>query len=311
MSRIIISSAMAALLVIGPFSGFASPADAKGKRELQIPKCARPLGVLAVVEPETKWWEQYGLGSPEAIIKFYVSESGCFKLVDRGRGMEAATRERALASAGVLRPRANIGKGQVRAADYVLIPDLLSSNSDSSANAIGGILGALTRGTVGIILGGLKFSRKTADVSLALINVRSSDSDIVVRGSGKNTDIGWGAGGSLAGSTGLAAVGAGGYTNTEVGKVIMTAYLDAYIKLVTQLGGLSSDPVANAPKAALVAASPVNMREGPTVKDPIVRLLSTGALVYPTGAEAQGWLEVEDEMQVKGWVSKLFLRPAQ
>ncbi len=37
---------------------------------------------------------------------------------------------------------------------------------------------------------------------------------------------------------GFAAAGAGGYQNTEIGQVIVLAYLDAYIKMVQQLGGL-------------------------------------------------------------------------
>jgi curli biogenesis system outer membrane secretion channel CsgG len=314
MTRHFVCTALAVAMATMPMMGFASNAYARErseKKHLEIPQCARPLGVLAVVEPETRWWEQYGLGSPEAIIKYYVSESGCFTLADRGRGMDAAARERALAAAGVLRPRANIGKGQVRAADYVLTPDLLSSNNNASGNAVGGILGTLIGGQAGAILGGLTFNNKTADVTLSLVNVRSAEADIIVRGSGKNMDIGWGAGAGVVGSTGLGAVAGGGYTNTEVGKVIMTAYLDAYIKLVNKLGGLPVNPAADAPKAAFTTTASVKMREGPSIRDPVVRSEAIGALLYPTGAEAQGWLEVEDEMQYKGWVSKLYLQPAK
>ena len=41
---------------------------------------------------------------------------------------------------------------------------------------------------------------------------------------------------------GFAAAGASGYQNTEIGQVIVLAYLDAYKKLVTQLGGVSAIP---------------------------------------------------------------------
>ena len=37
---------------------------------------------------------------------------------------------------------------------------------------------------------------------------------------------------------GFAAAGASGYQNTEIGQVIVLAYLDAYTKLVGQLGGI-------------------------------------------------------------------------
>ncbi|HEX6784143.1 MAG TPA: penicillin-binding protein activator LpoB, partial [Sphingomicrobium sp.] len=39
-----------------------------------------------------------------------------------------------------------------------------------------------------------------------------------------------------------------GYQNTEIGQVIVLAYLDAYKKLVAQLGGVS--PVPEAPPPA-------------------------------------------------------------
>lgn len=48
---------------------------------------------------------------------------------------------------------------------------------------------------------------------------------------------------------GFAAAGATGYENTEIGQVIVLAYLDAYIKLVTQLGGLSANAAVAAPPA--------------------------------------------------------------
>jgi curli biogenesis system outer membrane secretion channel CsgG len=306
------SAVSAGSLVLSALLSPVSPAFAgPSKHKLEIPHCARSLGVMSVVEPQTKWWEKYGLGSPEAVIKYYVSESGCFKLVDRGQGFEATQRERALAAAGVLRRHFNIGKGQVRAADYVLTPDLLSSNENSGGTAIAGIVGAFLPGAAGAVLGGLKFSSKTADVTLSLINVRSSDADIIVRGSAKNMDMGWAAGGGTVGESGLGALGAGGYTNTEVGKVIMTAYLDAYIKLVQQLGGLPADPVAAGPKQAYSATSLLKMHEGPSVKDRVVGSVAAGALLYPTGNEAQGWVEVQDEMDNKGWVPKSHLQLAK
>src|SRR5262245_26637876 len=55
----------------------------------QIPQCARPLGVLAIVEPENQWWRELSLGSPEAIIKVFVQNSRCFTIVNRGRSMQS------------------------------------------------------------------------------------------------------------------------------------------------------------------------------------------------------------------------------
>src|SRR2546426_6002811 len=47
----------------------------------------------SVAEPEQKWWVQYNLESPEALLKVYAAQSQCFTLVDRGRGLAAARSE--------------------------------------------------------------------------------------------------------------------------------------------------------------------------------------------------------------------------
>ena len=47
----------------------------------------------------------------------------------------------------------------------------------------------------------------------------------------------------------LQQIGATGYQNTEIGQIIVLAYLDAYTKLVTELGGLPANAAAAAPQA--------------------------------------------------------------
>src|SRR2546429_534927 len=89
----------------------------------QIPTCDKRIGTLAVTEPENKWWLAYNLESPEALIKVFVSQSKCFTLLDRGKGLAAAQQERALAGSGEMRGGSNVGKGQMKAAGYVLVPD--------------------------------------------------------------------------------------------------------------------------------------------------------------------------------------------
>ncbi|HEY2274033.1 MAG TPA: hypothetical protein VGH61_00890, partial [Steroidobacteraceae bacterium] len=103
----------------------------------QIPTCDKKIGTLAVTEPENKWWLQYNLDSPEALIKVFVSQSKCFTLLDRGKGLAAAEKERALASSGEMRGGSNIGKGQMKAADYVLVPDLVTKNNNSGGTNVG------------------------------------------------------------------------------------------------------------------------------------------------------------------------------
>src|SRR6187455_444536 len=59
----------------------------------QMPVCSRRLGTLAIVEPDNQWWREYNLGSPEAILKIFVQQSGCFGLVNRGGGMQSRAME--------------------------------------------------------------------------------------------------------------------------------------------------------------------------------------------------------------------------
>src|SRR5271168_5521385 len=140
-----------------------------------MPTCDKKIGTLAVTEPQVQnpWWTQMGLDSPAALIKVYVSESKCFTLVDRGKGLQAAQAERQLAASGEERQGSNIGKGQMKAADYVLVPDVVNQNRNASGTNVGGILGGLLPHGVGALVGGVSLKSKTADVVLTLTDVRS------------------------------------------------------------------------------------------------------------------------------------------
>ncbi len=129
--------------------------------------------------------------SPAALIKVYVSESGCLKLVDRGTGLQAAETERALAANGEERVGSNVGKGQMKAADYVLIPDIASRNGNAGGDRIGGILGGFLGHRIGALVGGIGLSKKTADVVLTLTDVRSTEQVALEQGHADKTDIGW------------------------------------------------------------------------------------------------------------------------
>ncbi|HXG82056.1 MAG TPA: CsgG/HfaB family protein [Sphingomicrobium sp.] len=215
----------------------------------QIPQCARPIGVLAIVEPETQWWRELNLGSPEAIIKVFVQQSRCFTIVNRGRSMQSRAMERAMAEQGELQSGSNMGKGQVKAADYFLEPNIVSANRNSGGGGLGaaaGALGGLFGGAgsfVGGIVGGINIKKGEANVTLSVVNARTTE-EYVVEGYARKKDISWGAGGGGGWWGGFAAVGGHGYQNTEIGQVIVLAYLDAYTKLVGQLGGIPATPAA-------------------------------------------------------------------
>lgn len=281
----------------------------------QIPKCNARKGTLSVVEPEDKWWHRYNLESPEALIKVFVAESKCFTLVDRGKGLEAAKRERELASTGEFRVNSNIGKGQMKAADYVLVPDLINRNEKASGNNIGGLVGGLLPKIGGnsgaaAALGGVNINSKTADVALTLTDVRSTEQVAFAQGHAKKTNVGWTGGGvGFAGL--LVAGGASGYSNTEIGQVVATAYLNAFTDLVGEVNNMAHDAEIDNEMQAVTMAKPGRMYASPDLKSEIVRDLDPGTMLYPTGEKEQVFWRVSDELGNEGWVPSTLFKLAR
>jgi hypothetical protein len=288
----------------------ANPMVTNTKREhdakvAEIPKCARKLGTISVVEPEgsVHWWTQQQLPSPTKLVKVFVNKSGCFTLLDRGMGLGAAMRERELAAGGQLRGGANVGKGQVKAADYVMVPDLVSANRDAGGAGLGALAQGLLGGKAGALAGSLNLSSKTADVVLTVTDVRSSEQVAMVEGHGEKNDLTIGAKGKLWGNDAAGAAGVGGYANTTVGQVITMAYLDAYTKLVDELGGLPGSASAASSRQTGTMRVGAKMFATSSGAGKIVRSLDPGMTVYPTGDKVGVIWEVEDEHGNRGWVS--------
>jgi curli biogenesis system outer membrane secretion channel CsgG len=240
----------AAAMAASPAFAKSSGRKAQERGMEEIPVCTKKLGTIAVVEPDNNWWQALGLGSPEAIIKLFVMRSGCFGLVDRNKGLASRNIERALADNGELQPGSNIGRGQVKAADYFIVPDIVSQNSNSGGTNVGGVLGGfLGNSTIGAIAGGISVKKKEANVLLTLVNARTTEQERMTEGYYRKTDIGWAGGGGAGWWGGFGALGASSYANTDIGQVIVLAYLKAYKDMVYQLGGLPADPSAAAPVA--------------------------------------------------------------
>jgi curli biogenesis system outer membrane secretion channel CsgG len=293
-------------------SGGASAQAQNQRRQAQMPHCDRPHGTAAVYEPQKDWWTPLGLPSPEAVIKVYVMKSGCFKLVDRGSGFDVAQRERELASGGDLRAGSNIGKGQVKAADYVLVPDIVSKNANSSGSALTALAGGLIGGTAGALISKINITGKTADVVLTLTDVRTSEQKAMAEGHGEHVDWSIGGGALVAGNSGFGGAGLGSYQNTDVGQVVMLAYLDAYEKMIGTLGyQLPASASAASPAQAATVVKSCNLRSDASTKSKVVRTLTAGMMVYPTGTKSGSWWEVTDEMGNKGWVSATMLELAK
>lgn len=296
---------VATILATGAMAA-AAQAGEKDTKEPTIPTCDKKIGTLAVTEPENKWWLGLNLESPEALIKVFVSQSKCFTLVDRGKGLQAAQAERALAGGGEMRGGSNIGKGQMKAADYVLVPDIVNENARAGGKGIGGLLGGVIGGVAGAIVGGISLKSKTADVVLTLTDVRSTEQVSLQQGHAKKTDLSWGGGGG-AFFGGFAAAGAGGYANTEIGKVVTMAYLDAFAKLVADVKQIQPDAKADNVTQSVTMAKPGKMYDKPNVKGAVVRDLDVGMTLYPSGEKEGIWWKASDELGNEGWVpSTLF-----
>ena len=113
-------------------------------------------------------------------------------------------------------------------------------------NGGGGLFG---RG-FGAIAGSINVKKGEANVTLSIVNARTTEEEALTEGYARKSDVSFGAGGGGGGFWGtFGAAGVGGYQDTAIGQIIVLAYLDAYTKLVTQLGGLPEDASAAAPLA--------------------------------------------------------------
>jgi curli biogenesis system outer membrane secretion channel CsgG len=263
MTRIAIVAGAALALVSTPAAagilggGQAKPSSGRNEQTsgmAQIPVCSHRIGTLAIVPPDKEWWRELNLGSPEAIIKVFVAQSGCFTMVNRDRSMNSRAMERALADNGELQKGSRMGKGQVKAADYFLQPDIVSANQNSGGSGVGaaaGALGGLFGGfghAVGAIAGGINVKKGEANVTLSLVNARTTEEEALTEGYFRKRDLSFAVGGGVGWWGGFAAAGGGGYEKTEIGQIIVLAYLDAYKKLVTQLGGYAPVPAVAPPR---------------------------------------------------------------
>lgn len=294
-----------------------SPAKPSNVQRMQreavsdVPRCMRKFGTLAITNgDDPRGWNQYNLAPPEKLLRVLVQRSGCFNLVDRGAGLNAAETERDI-GAGLGHQRgANVGQGQVRAADYVLVAEVQAKDADAAGSNLAGVAGGLIGGRLGGVVGGIKTRKLEASTVLSLTNVRTTETVSVQEGYASKTDVSFGAGAGFAGFGG--AVG-GGYEDTEVGRIVTLSFIQAYSKMVDELG-LSEDrptPVQAAPLKTFTVMASLSLRSAPAARSKIIRTLPAGAIVYPTGAKNGLWWEVADENDNVGWVLNTKLAPTR
>jgi len=212
----------------GAVTGAAGGASAEGANST-LERCDQALGTIGVVEDQNAGWyrtlQSYKLGSTVPVLRMMIQQSNCFVVVERGAAMQNMQMERQLQQSGEMRQGSNFGGGQMVAADYTMSPSIQFSQN---TGGIGGALGGLSRslGVLGAIAGGIKTSE--ASTTLLMIDNRSGVQLAAAEGTAKNTDF------ALFGSAyGWAgAGGAGGYSSTPEGKIIIAAFADSYNQLV-------------------------------------------------------------------------------
>jgi len=284
---------------------FAGSASAASQATPELPHCAAPIGTVAIEEPQRDWWSPLGLSNPEALIKLMAGRSNCLRVVARGQAMEMRQSERNLGDSGELQRGQNFGKGQVVAADYFIIPDIVDSNNNASGGNFGGI-GRAFGGPFGSIVGSISIKSSTAHTLITLVNARTTEQEYVAEGVYKKTDVGFGGGG---GGWDWGLVG-GGYSNTDIGRVISLAYINAFADLVGHMQGVAPGSAqAAAPIQAYTVTDVIVMRGGPTPGAARVRDFRPGDLVYPTGQKNGVWWEVDDENGNRGWVPSTKISP--
>jgi curli biogenesis system outer membrane secretion channel CsgG len=317
-----LSTVGAVAILSFPSLSFAQPtsAGASNAQKMQqaaandVPHCSRKLGTLSITNGDNpNGWTQYNLAPPEKLLRVIVQRSGCFNLVDRAAGLNAATTERNIGSGLGLQRGSNVGQGQIKAADFVLVAEVQASNRDSGGSAVAGVAGAFLGGALGGVVGGIRTHKLEANTVLSLTNVRTTETVEVEDGYASKNDMSFGAGGGAGGGGLFGGVVGGGYDNTDIGRIVTLSFIQAYTKMVTQLGLLGDGPApaAAAPSKTFVTTAQTNMRKGPSAQSPVVRTLPPGATVYPTGNKNGLWWEIADENDNTGWVLNTKLEPAR
>jgi curli biogenesis system outer membrane secretion channel CsgG len=269
----------------------------------ELPHCDRPLGRAAIQEPETRWWEGLGLSNPEALLKLFALRSGCLRIVDRNAGLAMHNQEEGLGNGGDLQRGSNVGRGQVAAADFFIIPDIANSNRNSGGNNVGAALGGFLPGGFGALAGGLRVKKSEAHTLITLEDARTTEQLYVAEGTAQKSDISFGGGGGMGSWAGFGGLAGSGYTDTDIGKVISAAYFNAFTDLIHYMQTQSpGQQAASAPAASQHATGPVSVRAAPSASARVVYSLKSGQQVYPTGQRNGVWMEVDDENGNRGWV---------
>ncbi|HEY8972652.1 MAG TPA: CsgG/HfaB family protein [Burkholderiaceae bacterium] len=212
-------------------SGSAGPAGAQNASH-ELVRCDAPVATMALVENPNGYTMAGGYNlpsSPLPLVRLIAQQSGCFRIVDRAAGLHATVQEQQLKDAGILGDAVKVRKGQGYAAQYTITPSLTFSERDAGRE-VGGVLAHIPVLNKFVGLAD-QVKLKEAQVALLLTDNETTEQLAAATGSVRVTDLGMA--GLMLGRAGGAA--GAGWSNTNEGKVIAAAFLDAHNQLVTQL----------------------------------------------------------------------------
>lgn len=223
-------------------SGSAGPMGAQNASR-ELVRCDAPVATVALAENP----HGYAMGggyqlptSPVPLIKLLAQQSGCFRVVDRAAGLRGTIQEQELKESGVLRQNSTVHKGRGYEAQYTLTPSLTFSEQDAGRGLVG-ILALIPglRDMAGLLGLAEQVKFKEAQTALLLSDNETTEQVAAATGAARSTDLG--AAGLVFGKVGG---GAGaGWSNTNEGKVIAAAFLDAHNQLVVQARALQAKPL--------------------------------------------------------------------
>ncbi|MCX4165103.1 MULTISPECIES: hypothetical protein [Paraburkholderia] len=210
-----------------------------------LQRCPAPLGTIAVDDGRNAdWFGPFGsatqVTSIDPLLRLAVQESNCFVITSIGNQKTDSRLSRITdlqRNSGEYRAGSKQQKGQRVAADYYMEPSIVISNSP-----IGGMVGALGGlipggGAIAAIAGSVQ--TKASVVTLTLFDVRSAVQIAAAEGSSTATNYG-AALGALGGSAGG---GLGGFSKTPEGKATVSAFIDAWNKMVVSLRNYKAQDV--------------------------------------------------------------------
>lgn len=222
-----------------------------------LERCSTPLGTLAV--SDGRFSGSSSVTTVDPLIRLAVQQSNCFVITSIGNQASRAMINEIVGEqreSGEYRPGSNQHKGQRVAADYLLDPQVIVLNentSGSNANLggalVGAGLGAAGLGGLGAIAGAVSnaVETRTTDVALTLTDIRSTVQVAISQGSATANNMNMSGAGALGGWGGLFGGALGGslgsYTRTPEGQATAAAFFDAYNNLVISVRNYKAQDV--------------------------------------------------------------------